>query len=91
MKKIFNEIRKCKEFNNDFKKLLKRFITLNEDLDVFIKTQLKLYHKLNIDNKGIFQISDLGIDSPKIYKAKKFACKALKGKGIASGIRIIYA
>ena len=24
-------------------------------------------------------------------KAKKFACKSLKGKGAASGIRIIYA
>lgn len=36
-------------------------------------------------------MSDLGIDNPKIYKAKKFACKALKGKGVVSGIRIIYA
>ncbi|MCM8774516.1 MAG: hypothetical protein NC820_07280, partial [Candidatus Omnitrophica bacterium] len=65
--------------------------TLKEDLEVFIETQLSLYHKLHIDNKGISPISDVGIDYPKIYKAKKFACKALKGKGVASGIRIIYA
>jgi len=26
-----------------------------------------------------------------IFKAKKFACKALKGKGAQSGIRVIYA
>ena len=26
-----------------------------------------------------------------IYKLKKFACKALKGKGVRSGIRLIYA
>ena len=58
---------------------------------LFIKTQLKLYHKQHIDNRGIFLISTLGINYPKIYKVKKFACKSLKGKGVASGIRIIYA
>jgi hypothetical protein len=31
------------------------------------------------------------IESPKIYKAKKFACRSLKGKGVQSGIRVIYA
>ena len=91
MEKIFNDIRKLTEFEKDFRKLSRRFRTLKEDLEVFIKTQLKLFHKLNVDNKGIFQISGIGIDHPKIYKAKKFACKSLKGKGVASGIRIIYA
>ena len=28
---------------------------------------------------------------PKIYKARKFTCKSLKGRGSYSGIRIIYA
>jgi len=36
-------------------------------------------------------MSDLGIEYPKIYKARKFPCRALKGKGAASGLRIIYA
>jgi len=90
VKKIFNEIRKLAEFEDDFKKLFKKFRTLKEDLDVFIEKQLNLYHKLHIDNKGVFSISDLGIDYPQIYKAKKFACKSLKGKGVASGIRVIY-
>ena len=90
MTKIFNSIKRTLEFKKDLKKL-KRYKTLEEDLDVFIKTQLNLYHKQKIDNKGIFPISNLGIVYPNIYKAKKFACKSLKGKGIASGIRIIYA
>jgi len=90
VKKIFNEIRKLAEFEDDFKKLFKKFRTLKEDLDVFIEKQLNLYHKLHIDNKGVFSISDLGIDYPQIYKAKKFACKSLKGKGVARGIRVIY-
>lgn len=90
-KKIFNEIRILNGFKREFKKLLKKFRTLDEDLNTFINVQLKLVHKLEKDNSGIVRISDLGIDNPKIYKAKKFACKALKGEGVASGIRIIYA
>lgn len=90
MKKIFNEIRSLQEFQKDIKKL-RRFRTLTEDLDIFIEKQLRLYHKLKIDNKGIVQISNLGIDYPNIYKARKFACRSLKGKGSASGIRVIYA
>ena len=91
MKKIFNNIKELAEFKKDFKKLSKRFRTLEEDLKIFTEKQLKLYHKLRMDNKGILSIPDLGIDYPKIYKAKKFACKSLKGKGAASGIRVIYA
>ena len=93
-KKPFNEIRKLNEFERDFKKLLKSFKTLDEDLDSFINVQLNLIHKLskgNIGNTGIVRISNLDIDRPKIYKARKFACKSLKGKGALSGIRIIYA
>ena len=92
MRKIFNDVRRLAEFEKDIKKLSKkRFLTLEEDLEVFIEKQLQLFHKLHIDNKGLFLIPDLGMSYPKIYKAKKFACKSLKGKGVASGIRVIYA
>lgn len=73
------------------KKLLKRFKTLEGDLKIFIEKQLNLYHKLKLDNKGVSPISGLRIESPKMYKAKKFACRSLKGKGVQSGIRVIYA
>ncbi len=89
--KIFEEIVLLPEFDRDFKKLLKKFKTLKEDFEIFENTELNLYHKLRIDNKGIFLISDLGINAPKIYKAKKFACRSLKNRGVASGIRVIYA
>ena len=91
MTKIFNEISRLPEFEKDIKRLLKRFKTIEDDLRVFIEKELNLYHKLKIDNKGVFQISGLQVESPKIYKAKKFACRSLKGKGIQSGIRVIYA
>ena len=91
MKKIFSEVRRLTEFDKDLKRLCKKFRTLEEDLMVFVEKQLRLLHKLQIDNRGCVRISDLGIEYPEIYKARKFACKSLKGRGAASGIRIIYA
>lgn len=76
--KIFKDILQTKEFEKDLKKLKKRFRTLDEDLENFINTQLKLFHKIGLDNKGIVEISGLGINYPKIYKARKFASKSLK-------------
>lgn len=89
--KIFKKIFYISEFKKDLKKLGKRFKTLEDDLNIFIESQLKMYHNLEIDNRGIFRINDLNIRYPEIYKAKKFTCRSLKGKGVYSGIRLIYA
>ena len=77
----FAKITKGNKFSKDLKQLLKKHRSLEEDLDTFIKAQLFAFHKLRIDNHGLFPINNLGFDSPQVYKAKKFACKALKGKG----------
>ena len=89
-KKPFSEVTSLPEFEKDLKRLTKKFRSLPDDLDLFIKTQLVGFHKLGIDNGGIFQITDLGIASHTIFKARKFACKSLKGRGVMSGIRVIY-
>jgi hypothetical protein len=86
----FREISRLPEFEKDLRRLLKRFKTLEDDLMVFVRTELIAFHKLNKDTKGIFQITDLKIKKPKIFKAKKFACRSLKGKGVQSGIQVIY-
>jgi mRNA-degrading endonuclease RelE of RelBE toxin-antitoxin system len=88
---LFKQITHVPEFEKDLKKLAKRFTSLEDDLRIFIKVAMNAFHKQNVDSRVIFHISDLGINSPKIYKAKKFACKALKGKGARSGIRVIYS
>jgi hypothetical protein len=88
---VFKGITRLPEFEDDIKKLGKKFRTIEDDLQIFIEKQLNLYHKLKIDNNGIFQITGLSIDNPKLYKAKKFACRSLKTKGVQSGIRVIYA
>ena len=56
MNKIFNEIRRLPEFEKDFRKLKKRFKTLDDDIETFINNQLKLAHKLDIDNKGVIRL-----------------------------------
>lgn len=87
----FKETSRLPEFEKDTKRLLKRFKTIEDDLEIFIEKQLFLYHKLKVDNKGIFQITGLPVENHEVYKAKKFACKSLKGRGVQSGIRVIYA
>jgi len=87
----FKETSRLPEFERDTKRLQKRFKTIEDDLEIFIEKELFLYHKLKVDNRGIFQITGLPVENPEVYKAKKFACKSLKGRGVQSGIRVIYA
>ena len=89
--RVFGLLVEHTEFEREFKKLEKRFPTLEGDFTTFINAQLNSFHKLNIDNRGIIRLSKLGFDNPRIFKARKFACRALKGRGAKSGIRIIYA
>lgn len=86
----FKAIKRLPEFDKDLKKLRKKFRTLEDDLETFIKTQLRLYHKLDKDNQGIFIIPKLNIQNHTFYKAKKFACRSLPKTGCKSGMRIIY-
>ena len=87
----FTEASRLPEFEKDTKRLLKKLKTIEDDLEIFIEKQLFLYHKLKVDNKGLFQITGLPVGNLKVYKAKKFACKSLKGRGVQSGIRVTYA
>ena len=79
------------EFELDLKRLLKKFNSLNEDIEVAKAFAIDLYHTQKINKQAIFPIPQFCTDEVLIYKLKKFACKALKGRGVKSGIRIIYA
>ena len=75
------------EFKKDLKSLLKKYRSLNEDLDV-VK---KILQALPDERPPFsFQIDNLGIETC-VIKVKKIACKALKGKGVNSGLRLVYA
>jgi len=73
-------------------KLLKKFSSLVEDLEVNKQYRIELFHCKKIDSRSIFEIQGVGnTDELKFYKIKKFQCKSLKGRGAKSGIRVIYA
>ncbi len=75
------------EFNKDLKKLLKKFRTLNDDLEII---KMVLADDPNESPPFSFQIDNLGIETC-IIKIKKIACRSLKGKGVNSGLRLVYA
>lgn len=80
------------EFKRDFKKRLKKFSSLKEDLNTNKRYRIELFHCKEVDSKSIFEIQGAGnTDELKFFKVKKFQCKSLKGRGAKSGIRVIYA
>ena len=75
------------EFRKDLRKLLKKFRTLNENLQV-VKQVLEVIPDQRPPFS--FRIDNLGIETC-IIKVKKIACKSLKGRGVNSGLRLVYA
>jgi len=75
------------EFTKDLKILLKKFRTLIEDLEVVRKVL-----EVSPDERPpfSFRIEGLGL-STCVIKVKKIACRSLKGRGVNSGLRLIYA
>ena len=78
-------------FKRDLKRLLKKFETLESDLEVAKRDAIELFHLIQINNLAVFPIPGFCSDEVIVCKIKKFACKALKGRGARSGIRVIYA
>ena len=75
------------EYKKDLKQLLKKYRTLSEDIEIVKRVLI-----VEPDERPpfSFRISDLGITTC-IIKVKKIACRALKGRGVNSGLRLIYA
>jgi len=78
-------------FQKDLKRLLKKYRTVEEDLETVKRNVIELYHLKQINNQSVFPIQGFCTQEIQICKIKKFACKALKGRGSKSGIRVIYA
>lgn len=81
---VFDEI---PEFERDVKQLLKKYRSLQDDLRI-VKRVLEILP----DERPPFsyRLENLGIQTC-VIKVKKIACKALKGKGVQSGLRLVYA
>jgi mRNA-degrading endonuclease RelE of RelBE toxin-antitoxin system len=85
MKKI--EIVELHEFNKDFKRLFKRYKSIDKDLED-VKKILMLFP--DESPPFSFRINGLGIDTC-IIKVKKITSNNFKGRGSNSGFRLVYA
>lgn len=75
------------EYQKDLKQLLKKYRTLEQDVKELQKT---LAVEPDAEPPFSYRIDGLGIKTC-VIKVKKIACKALKGRGVNSGLRLIYA
>jgi len=75
------------EFTKDLNTLRKRFRTISEDIEV-----VKMVLEVRPDETPpfSFRIDGLKIETC-VIKVKKIACRSLMGRGINSGLRLIYA
>jgi len=75
------------EYKKDLKKLLKKFRSLPQDI-IIVKQVLAVCP----DERPpfSFRIDNLGIQTC-IIKVRKIACQSLKGRGVHSGLRLVYA
>lgn len=87
----FNEVVRLAEFDRDLKKLLKKYRTLEEDLSVLIDTALFRFHKIDSAYPYVVRIENLGTVRLPVFKVRRFACRAIKGAGSNTGLRLIYA
>lgn len=81
---IFDELT---EFKKDLKALLKKYRTLKDDL---AEVKAILNKKPEERPPFSYRIDGLGIETC-IIKVKKIACRSLKGRGVNSGLRLVYA
>ncbi len=75
------------EYAKDLKKLLKKYRTLEDDIAI-VKQVLTAEPKERPPFS--FRIDGLGLQTC-VIKVKKIACRAMKGRGVNSGFRLIYA
>ncbi len=80
-------VEELKEFQKDIKVLSKKYYSIKSDVDVVLKVIITFP---NDRPPFSYRINNLGIQSC-IIKVKKIACKSLKGRGVNSGLRLIYA
>jgi len=79
------------EYNRDFKKLVKRFTTLAEDLERVKKNAIELCH-VNGMCHNVEEIKGAGnTEDLQFYKIRKIASRSIPGRGSQTGLRLIYA
>ena len=74
------------EFEKDLKRLRKKYRSLEDDLDIIKKVLAVFPHARPPFS---FRMDGFG-GSIQLIKVRKIACMSMKGKGVNSGLRMIY-
>lgn len=79
------------EFDKDFKKLVKRFRTLEKDFDLMKRLLLEPHYLKGTPTPPLALVDIEGFcnECYTSQKVRKFACASLKGRGGSSGLRVI--
>ena len=92
---MFRSVLQVPEFKTDLKHLKKHYQSLDGDLETLIKA---LYVWLHVQGKagqsyddGYVVMSGYSADGCYLYKVKHMTCRALKGMGSRTGLRVIFA
>ena len=80
------------EFEKDFKKLEKRYRTLNDDFENMKRNLLEVHYIKGapLPLNTMVDIEGLCGEHYKSKKVRKFTCKSLRNLGNRSGIRVIF-
>ncbi len=88
---VFAVVERLPEFERDLKALKKRYRSLGEDLETLIRSALHPYHHLGVDSGHIEKMTGVqSSETTMMFKVVKMACRALKGTGSRSGMRVVY-
>ena len=77
-------------FTRDFKKLKKRFRSLPEDFEMMKIAAIELLHIYGKNNNACVPIEHFSSPKGTSFKVVKMACASMKGKGVRSGLRVVY-
>ena len=83
---------KIPEFERDFKRLGKKFKTLDKDFELMKRMLLETHYLEGqpVSPRALVDIEGFCGENYKSKKVRKFTCASLKGKGGNSGIRVIF-
>ncbi len=81
------EFESLPEYDRDFRKLLKKYRTLESDIE---DVRRVLSIRPDASPPFSYRIDGLGIESC-VIKVRKIASDSFKGKGVNSGFRLVYA
>jgi len=75
------------EYLRDLRSLSRRFRGLEEDVRIFVEKPLTYFPVAGRNERA----AGLGFEYPVVYVAKRLACRALRGRGSDSGLRLVCA